>query len=165
MVDNKTDQLFLWGVYPRPSFTYQPRICAQRSSDRLGEFRVDCCGNSITSRSHRILTHDVHFQSTGPRTIGFAENQVRFGLSLGDQQSPRRHIPLRSSRSSINEAGENHGSAHIPSTHICPSRAHGSRRGALTSSSSCTVAGHASILASHRAKFGRTFGLSLLSRD
>lgn len=82
--------------------------CAQRSSVRFGEFRVDCCGSSISPRSHQILMMSI-FQSTGPRSIGGWKLQVRFGLSLVVTFFPRRHIPHRSPRSSIFEAGENHG--------------------------------------------------------
>lgn len=41
-------------TYLRIVHCYAIWICAQRSSVHYGEFRVDCCGSSITPRSHQI---------------------------------------------------------------------------------------------------------------
>lgn len=56
-------------------------ICAQRSSVRSREFRVDCCGSSITPRSHQIPMMSI-FQSTGPRSKRGWEHRFASACSL-----------------------------------------------------------------------------------
>lgn len=90
-------------------------ICAQRSSVRFGEFRVDCCGSSISPRSHQIPMMSI-FQSTGPRSIMWLGASGSLRLEPRCDLLLRRHIPHRSPRSSIYGAGENHGSP----TFCCP---------------------------------------------
>lgn len=66
--------------------------------------------------------HDVNFPiDRSQNKQRWRKNQVRFGLSLGEHHLWRRHIPLRSSRSSIHEAGENHGHC----LHTSPTRSSG----------------------------------------